>query len=101
MKEKLLSREVKQDKKGIYFSYGGYRFRPFKKTLSYPGFVIEFESPFHRMDAFVKVFVNGRREIWKQTLAPTEYSIHRGKTIRLGQHYYGWKSFPLVCLVKK
>ena len=83
MKENLLSREVKEDKKGIFFFYGGYRFRPVKKTLAHFGVSIDFESPFRRPDACVKVFVNGSGEIWRQTSAPTEYSIHYGKTIRL------------------
>jgi hypothetical protein len=83
----LLSRKVKEDRKGIFF-YGGYRFRPMKKTLIHSGSMVDFESPFRRPDAFVKVFVDGLAETWRQTLVPTKHSIHYGKTIRLSDTHF-------------
>jgi hypothetical protein len=84
----LLSRVVKQDKKGIYFSYGGYRFRPTKNTLANLGSMIMFESPFRRTDDIVNVIVMGQREIWKQTLVLSEYRTHHGKTFQFTRPFY-------------
>jgi len=84
----LLPREVKQDKNGLYISYGGYRFCPPDKSSAFLGLMVQMESSFRRTDNLTVVIVLRRKETWKHRRKPSKYSTRYGKTFRFTRSFY-------------
>lgn len=93
MNATLLSRVVRLSKKGLFVFYGGWRYRPQTKTLAKEGDIIILESPFGRYDEFAIVYIEGKKEVWKQTTKLAEHKRGRQKRIRFTSRFI-WGSIP-------